>query len=387
METGCRHFSGYKPCSKNEICSQSCPSRDIPSHRLLIVHLEALGSVLRTTSILPALKRKYPSSHITWITQRPAQELLFKNPFLDRVLTTERDDLLAIRALDFDAAFVVDKSHKAAGILKDLHVKEVFGFEVNSSTGAIIPATPAAEELWQIGLSDTKKFFENKKTETQLIAESLELEFQRDRYVLELTEGEKGLAITRKKQWGQGRKIIIGINTGCSPAISAKKLTIPKQREIIQELQKNFSEIISVVLLGGRDETLRNQKIAEGLSIVMSPTEGGLRDGIISVAACDIVLTGDSLGLHLAIALKKYAISWFGPTCSHEIDFYGHGEAIETPAKCSPCWKRVCEKDTMCYDLVRIEDFVKAVKKGIAWYKEHSSFKQPSSETSSSLFL
>ena len=41
--------------------------------------------------------------------------------------------------------------------------------------------------------------------------------------------------------------------------------------------------------------------------------------------ACDIVVSGDSLGMHMAIGLKKWVVAWFGPTCHQEIDLYDRG--------------------------------------------------------------
>ncbi len=387
METGCRYFSGYKPCGRNETCDSFCPSRDIPKNRILVVHLEALGAVLRGTSLLPAIKRKFPSSHITWVTQKPAHDLLKNNSLIDRLLTTERDDLLTLSALEFDFGFVVDKSLKAMGVLSQTQCDMIYGFIHNSQSGAILPATAAAQELWEIGLNDNKKFFENKKTETQLLAESLELQYQRDNYILNLTQDEQERALERRNIWSSSREhkapLIIGMNTGCSPTIVAKKLTVKMHQKIITRLMSEFGSQISIVLLGGREDTQRNQEIAADLSIHESPTELGLRDGIVSVAACDMIITGDSLGMHIGIALEKYVAAWFGPTCAHEIDLYDRGTTIYTQADCSPCWKRTCQKTTMCYDLVRVEDFVAAVLKGLDWHKKSSLFKPPFSEISS----
>jgi heptosyltransferase-2 len=69
--------------------------------------------------------------------------------------------------------------------------------------------------------------------------------------------------------------------------------------------------------------------------------------------------------MHMAIALKKWVIAWFGPTCSHEIDLYGRGVAIETKAPCSPCWKRECHKPLMCYDQVNFDEISKGVSLGL----------------------
>ncbi len=369
MVTGCRHFNGYKPCGKSEICDPLCPHLNVPTVRLLVVHLEALGAVMRSTALLPAMRRKYPGAHITWITQKPAQHLLTENPLIDRLLTTDQDDLLKLSALEFDIAFAVDKGLKTAGVLKLTRADITYGFIVDPQTGAVLPASDAAKELWEIGLSDRRKFFENKKAETQLAHEALELgPWLRDDYVLRLNESERHEAASRKQQWAPQGQTVIGLNTGCSGVIAYKKLTVEKHRELIEALQPVPG--LKIVLLGGNEDSDRNRKIAQGLDVILSPTDRGLRDGIISVAACDTVVTGDSLGMHLAIALKKWTVAWFGPTCAHEIDLYDRGVRILTAASCSPCWKRSCERSTMCYDLVSVDEMTKAILEGTPWAKK-----------------
>ena len=43
------------------------------------------------------------------------------------------------------------------------------------------------------------------------------------------------------------------------------------------------------------------------------------------IAGCGSIVTTDSLGMHLAIAMKKPVLALFGPTPSWEVDFYGRG--------------------------------------------------------------
>jgi hypothetical protein len=54
---------------------------------------------------------------VTWVTQAPAQHLLSGISDIDRVLTLSPEDQLQLRALQFDAAFVIDKSLTASGVL------------------------------------------------------------------------------------------------------------------------------------------------------------------------------------------------------------------------------------------------------------------------------
>lgn len=381
-QTRCRHFSGYKPCSKNTECNEACPSRDIPEKYILIVHQEAIGAVLRSTALLPAIKRKYPSSHITWVTRSPSHHILKNNPHIDRILTTSNEDLLALEALRFDAGFVIDKDLSSVGIARRVPVKEIFGFLADPVNGALLPANEKAFELWELGVNNPKKFYENQKPETQLICEALELPYFRDSYSYFFTEAERVVVQKRYKTWSAGKRLVVGINTACSPKMNARKFTLDGHKELIKKLSK-LGPKIQIVLLGGPTETDFNESL-KGKNVLLSPTTMGLRDGMMSVGACDVIISGDSLGMHMGIALKKWVIAWFGPTCHQEIDLFERGEKILTAAPCSPCWKRECEKPVMCYDQVSFDTIVAGVEK--EWRKKFSLSKPRFSETSSSPF-
>jgi heptosyltransferase-2 len=61
----------------------------------------------------------------------------------------------------------------------------------------------------------------------------------------------------------------------------------------------------------------------------------------------DVVITSDTLGMHLAIAAKKKIVALFGPTCPQEIDLYGRGAKLFKSVSCSPCYKQTCP-DAKC---------------------------------------
>ncbi len=299
---------------------------------------------------------------ITWVTDAPAHQLLKNHPAIDRVLTTSEADMLTLAALEFEVAFVIDKSLKAVGVLKRTTVDQVYGFKSHPSNGAIIPATEAATELWSLGLDNHKKFFINKKAETQLMIEALELgEFRRDEYWLPLSAHEQSQVQERRKAWLGNAQGLIGLNTGCSSVIAYKKLSVEMHRQLILQIQKEMPQM-RIVLLGGPEDTERNQRIASGLEVINSDSESGLRDGLVSIAACDVVVTGDSLGMHMAISQRKQVVAWFGPTCEQEIDLYDRGYKILSQSPCSPCWKRTCEKSIMCYDQVSLKELMDALK-------------------------
>jgi heptosyltransferase-2 len=342
----------------------NCPAYSAVAERIVLIHLGALGAVVRSTAILAAIKKKYPWSHITWITEAPAHKLLENHPLLDRVLTISHEDLLTVKGHRFDVGYIIDKSLKALGVASDLKIGRSLGFAL-SDYNNIIPANSAADELWSLGLSNHKKFFVNQKSEVQLVLEALELfDGTIPDYNMPLSQTEQSLVQEKRKQWQiDPATPVIGINTGCSHVIAAKKLSVDLQRIVIQNLLVlGYSNI---VLLGGPEDTQRNREIGEGLPVFQSQTELGLREGLTSVGACDVVLTGDSLGMHMAIALKKYVVAWFGPTCAQEIELYGRGEKILTKAPCAPCWKRSCSESLMCYDQVDKKELISALLRGV----------------------
>lgn len=392
METRCRYFNGYKPCDRNTTCDAACGSRDLLSTSILIIHLGAMGAVVRSTALLAGIRRKYPNSQITWVTDAPMDQFLRGHKQIDHVLVNSHEGLLALRGRAFDVALVIDKSAAASGILAMTKANEVFGFVTEPQFGKIRPATPAAEELYALGLSNHKKFFVNQKTENQLVFEALELgDYRRERYDFSLTPDEQTSARLRHQEWQvHPDQPVIAFNTGCGPLMPTKKWTVAFHRQVIQRLFVLGYE--NIVLLGGPEDEARNFEIARGMPVICSPCRAGLRDGAVSIAACDIVLSGDSFGMHLAIALDRFVVAWFGPSCIQEIDLFDHGVKLQAQIACSPCWKRSCEREqngeTMCYESVSVEQIERALcKVAKDWQKERSVLrlaqcKQPEADPS-----
>ena len=94
------------------------------------------------------------------------------------------------------------------------------------------------------------------------------------------------------------------------------------------------------------------------------------------VDACDMLFCGDTMAMHVAIALQKGVVGFFGPTCPQEIDLYGLGEKLISTAGCSPCYRRQCDQQDACVGEIPTEDAVKAIAVVLARVTGHS-FKLP----------
>lgn len=359
----CRFFSGYKPCSYKRPC-EGCPHYERVEKRIAVVSLEALGAVLRSTCLLPAIRREFPQSHITWITYSNAVNLLRHNPYIDRLVEVTPATTALLNRLEFDYVFAVDKSLEAGALAETLRAKEKRGFGLDPN-GVIRPLNPEAQYQYEVGLNDELKFFINQKPETQQITESMGLKWERDPYVLEKTPEERATIIARRAELLQGKRGIIGYNTGCSLLFANKKFTVARSIEIVRMWREKFPDFV-VALLGGREDGERQAAMKAAFAVdpfvVNTPTDQGLRSGILWMDAADMVLSGCSLGLHIAIALKKPAIAWFGVSCAQEIDLYDRGVKLKADVACTPCWKKTCSNDPMCYDRVAVSEIERATR-------------------------
>ena len=358
----CKRFTGYKPCFSDTACYKECADPAPRGKRILIVNLDAMGAVLQTTAMLPAIKRKYPHSHISWITLKNAVRLLDNNPFLDALYEWEPESWMILQNLTFDVIYSTDKTKRSCALVQTLKAKEKIGFGMNEN-GVIVPLNTEAEYSYLLGLDDDLKFRVNKKFGTEILQEAMKLKFSRDHYILELSETEKKFCAEYKRSLDVGKgEMIVGFNTGCSHLFPNKKMTIDQHVSVIDKL---YSEPgIKLVLVGGPEDTERNAEIVRrvGRKVVSTPTTEGVRRGICYEEICDVIITGDSFGMHVAIGLKKYTVVWFGLSCWSEIDLYDRGvKLIPEGLECAPCWKRTCPYDLECIQMIDLDRIAREV--------------------------
>ena len=346
----CKKFTGYKPCYSDHNCWEDGCKDNIPiGTKILIINLDAMGDVLMTTAQLPLLKKKFPESTIFWITSPIASPLLFNNPLIDKVFSCKVESISILQNIKFDYVLNVDKSLISCSILNSAKAENKLGFGLNED-GKIIPVNKGAFYNYSLGMDNNLKFRINKKTGQEYLAETFELDFEKHDYIFEFTNEEKEFIDNYKKEIGITQNdLVVGFNTGCSNLYPNKKMTIEQHQYLIEKLLENKK--YKILLLGGPEDTERNEQIYSKFNdeIINTPTNLGVRRGACFEDLTDVIITGDSFGMHLGIALKKYIIVWFGVSCWAEIELYNRGvKLFDENLECSPCWKKECPYDLEC---------------------------------------
>jgi heptosyltransferase-2 len=361
LRADCVHFRGDKPCSFKRAC-RDCPHFTPFPTRILIIKCCAQGDVLRTTPLLPALKRKYPLSHITWLVDGESLELLLHNPYIDLLLGFDLESALALQTSRFDLLVSLDKEPGPTALATRIRASEKRGFGRNDF-GNLVIFNPASEYAYRLGVEDELKFRMNQKTYQEVIHEAAEVPYARDEYVFGLPD-ESAERARRffKAQRISGGGPLIGLNTGAGTKFGTKQWPAARYLELISLLKRE--KRAHVFLLGGPKEKELNRFLARRsrARVYDTGSDNSLLQFAGWISRLDLVVSSDTLGMHLAIALKKPVVALFGPTCPQEIDLYGRGAKIFLGTECSPCYKPSCP-DAICMSRITPEQVFAEIDK------------------------
>jgi len=363
----CRFFLGDRPCvwhkTTGVLCT--CDQYQKVEQRLLIIKLDAMGDVLRTTALLPALAEAHPRAAITWVTRRESRPLLERNPYVTEVLNYGEDALVQLQARTFDRVINLDAGKTSSGLATLAKAAQKDGF-VLDSRGCVLPTNAAARKWLEMGLFDDLKR-QGTRTYQDLMLEIVGLRGAPHRYVLELTENERTRGRIHLEQQGiDFSRPVIGLNTGAGRRWPLKQWRAEGYLELIERLAKRRPA--QFVLLGGPEEHERHQRLiaASRVPLIDSGCDNPVRHFAAIVAACSLVVAGDTLAMHLSLALGRRTIVLFGPTSASEIEMYGLGEKIFPQMECLACYKNACDFVPNCMDLISADTVEAAVERQLS---------------------
>ncbi len=361
----CRYYRGDRPCdfhkSAGVVC-RDCPHYSPAGEKILLIKLDAPGDVLRTTSLLPGLKKRFPECYLTWITRAGSLPLFLHNPLVDRVLPLQPDGLVSILSETFDLSLNLDTSPLSSSLQALVRAGEKKGFTLDGS-GRVAPCGPEAETWLEMSVFDNLKRA-NRKTCQTLIREIAGLPPPDGEIVLNLSPEEiaRGGEFARENGLRED-DLAIGFNTGGGRRWKWKKWT----REGTLALARLCRDRLGakILLYGGPEEEERNAWLVregEGL-FIDTGCRNDLRTFFALLNLSRLLVTSDTLALHAAAGLKKKVVALFGPTSAAEIELYGRGEKVAAPVPCVCCYRTDCAVEPNCMESIDPETVFAAVRR------------------------
>jgi heptosyltransferase-2 len=114
-----------------------------------------------------------------------------------------------------------------------------------------------------------------------------------------------------------------------------------------------------------RWKDLEREFRAAGYSVSWQEGHDDLLEYMEWLHSCRLILTQDSLGLHIALALKKKVVALFGPTDPREVCTYGNAILLRSATNCpfAPCYAASkCRSGAECMANMDLGGIVEAVE-------------------------
>jgi heptosyltransferase-2 len=185
------------------------------------------------------------------------------------------------------------------------------------------------------------------------MAEILGLTGRPHRYVFELADDEIRAGQRQLAALGvSAGRPLIGLNTGAGGRWPLKQWREDGYLELIGRISRSYD--VQFVLLGGPGERDRNERLSAAAPVrLFDPgCDNPVRHFAAMLGQCDVVVTGDTLAMHLALALRRRTVILFGPTSAPEIDTYDLGEKVVPDMACLSCYKNSCDFVPNCMELI-----------------------------------
>jgi len=293
--------------------------------KILIIKLGAKGDVVRTLSVLPAIKQKYPESEIYWIAKKNITDLLQNHPLISKVLAIPYN-----LNEKFDILYNFDIDEEATSLAKNIKADAKYGFY--SEEGYPTTFNLGAEYYLNTLFDDDLKK-DNKKTYQAMMFEAIELPYNKEHCTIYLDKEDEKYAEEFVRENKINTEKLIGIHMGAGPRWPSKAWAKEKIKEFIKAAEQKGYEIL---LFGGPNEIEIHQVIIQdlkkqGTRVYHNNPSNTDKQFTSLINICKKMICSDSFALHISLALKKPTIGLFFCTTPHEIEGYGLLKKIVSP--------------------------------------------------------
>jgi len=280
----------------------------------------SLGDVFRSTVLLHLFK----DDHVTWLTDRAAIPLLEGNPYIQRILPFDLLSVLQLEEERFDRVINLEKIPGVCAMVGQIDAWAHSGFRFDKETGTAQAFDRAHDALAVATREDVKEL--EGTCWAEVLYSMLGKEWHGESYILghkPKTEVEYDL----------------GFNMHVGRLIPLKAWP-----------REHWDELAELVK---GEYTVTYQQHLEDLR--------GYMDWINT---CRMLITNDSLGLYLGIALGKKVLGLFGPTPATDQSPHERLRTL-TPDldwDCIPCLKSDCARGDPCMARLTPEKVLAAIR-------------------------
>lgn len=323
---------------------------------ILIVKLSAIGDVIHALPVSYALRKKYPTAHITWVVEPTAYEIVKHNPCVDEVILFQKKAFKTFKGFKqnfkpfykllhrrkYDISIDLQGLFKSMAVVLTANAKKKIGYVDMREGSNLISKTikgPHFNGHIVDRYLDTVKYL---GCDTDNIIFPLKNTVEEIDYVNNLLMDNK---INDNTPF-----IVFAVGTNW-----VNKCWSTKDFAILSDLLSKHK--IKTVLIGfGKNDEQKALEISHqntSNNIVNLVGKTSLMQTAALIKKAKAVVGGDTGNLHLAAALNIPAIMLMGPTDPNRNGPYKQiHNVILAGHDCDGCWKRTCRKNIDCLSTI-----------------------------------
>jgi lipopolysaccharide heptosyltransferase I len=345
--------------------------------KILIVKTSAIGDVTHTLPALLSLRDHYPDSHIAWLVEEAAADIIIGHPALDRVLIARRKAWLAdlragrvLRALREFVRFIQlvrDTRYDLVIDFQGLLKSAIWVFLAKGVRKAGFGRGMQHAELSYVVLNEPVPAVDMNQHAIErelLLLEGIGIPAKQIRYELPISpeHESEAAAFLRTSGISEHDRVV-----AVSPmARWPTKLWEPSHFAAVADRLE--AQGIRVVFTGGTQDRTSIDEICRLMTTKSRRLDG--KTSLKTLAAiyrrAQVLLTTDSGPMHLAAAAGTSVVALFGPTAPWRTGPYGPRHTVlRAGISCSPCFKKQClttdYEERACMKRLSVDEVVRAV--------------------------
>ena len=285
----------------------------------------SLGDVFRHTVLL----HRYRNDRVAWLTSASAAPLLRNNPCIQELLLYEENIAARLAGREFDEVINLEKASVICKLAKSVKAKKRYGFGRN---GDQVEAHPLAQSALNIA-NGMNPFLPIQALLYQIVGDY----WRGEDYLL-----------------GYMPRPSADYDVGFNYRVGSKWPTKAWPMSHWKTLEKHCRDA--------------------GLAVSWQEGERNIEQYMDWISGGRMIVTCDSLGMHLGLALQKKVVALFGSTPSEQIYMYGRGVIVRSDWACprAPCMLSECPCGNVCMSEIKPESIFRIVQNllghgGVGW--------------------
>ena len=326
------------------------------THKVLFFKPGAIGDLLHTLPALKAVRKKFPSAHVTVVVSPGLESLIQGTPVADRVQTFDKSEIKRSPKAFINFASLIRNEHYDLFIDMQPSLRSLVLRWFSGARQVLVYRKRKMNEAGDRRLHAVENFLETVR--------SLGYDVSADGIELPLTpETLRNSDRFLKERGFEDGRPLVALNCSVGAARPSRNWFPERFAALADRLIDDVGA--QVVFVGGKEDrdVVRSVLADMKNKAISAAGELSLPDSVALLARCGCLVSADTGPMHLAAAVQTPVVGLFGSTDPRRTGPVGKGhQIIRKDLTCVPCEEKHCPYGTRaCMAEITVDEVFKVV--------------------------